>query len=104
VDAVWSRAAVIAAGFRRLELSIEFIHCGLPRRCSLIWAVRLDDLRSTRALLDVPISQLGTRIEPPLAPAGRMPALRAAAGLLVAAAAAWSAVIVAHYMPMCVPL
>jgi len=59
---------------------------------------------STRALLDARIAQLETGAEPPLAPVGRVAAgTTAVAGLLLAVAVAWSAVIVAHYMPMCVP-
>jgi Zn-dependent protease with chaperone function len=59
---------------------------------------------STRALLEARISQLETGAEPPRPPAGRTAALRTvAAGALLAAAVAWSGVIVAHYMPMCVP-
>jgi hypothetical protein len=59
---------------------------------------------STRALLDARITQLETGARPPVAAAGRATIGRtAAAAGLPAAAVAWSAVIVAHYMPMCVP-
>jgi hypothetical protein len=43
-------------------------------------------------------------VEPPVAAAGRTTIGRTAAEAgFLAAAVAWSAVIVAHYMPMCVP-
>jgi Zn-dependent protease with chaperone function len=59
---------------------------------------------STRALLDARITQLETGTEPPLSPAGRVTAGgTAVAAVLLAVAVAWSAVIVAHYMPMCMP-
>jgi hypothetical protein len=60
---------------------------------------------STGALLDARISQLETGAEPPLPAAGRTEVFRtAAAGLLLAAGVAWSAVIIAHHMPMWGPM
>lgn len=59
---------------------------------------------SSRALLDARITQLETGTEPPLAAAGRaMIGGTAAAVVLLVGGVAWSALIVAHYMPMCLP-
>jgi beta-lactamase regulating signal transducer with metallopeptidase domain len=56
----------------------------------------------TSALLEARITQLETGAEPRYPPAGRvMIAASLAATALTAAAVAWSAVVIAHYMPMC---
>lgn len=57
---------------------------------------------STAALLDARITQLESGTEPPLPPARPAAiAANAAATALTTAAAAWSALVIAHYMPMC---
>lgn len=59
---------------------------------------------NTRALLEARVSQLETGTPPRHSPAGRhtiLPTLTAA--LLLGSAIAWSALIVAHYMPQCIP-
>jgi hypothetical protein len=59
---------------------------------------------STQALLEARVTQLETGTEPRSSPAGRprlLPAL--AAALLLGPAFIWSAVIVLHYMPQCLP-
>jgi len=59
---------------------------------------------STGALLEARIAQLETGTEPPPPAAGRRPGLYTlAGGLLLGSATAWSAIIVAHYMPQCTP-
>jgi hypothetical protein len=54
---------------------------------------------STSALLEARITQLETGTELPTPSAGPRPAT----ALLLVSAAAWSAIIIAHYMPVCVP-
>jgi len=59
---------------------------------------------STQAVLEARVTQLETGTEPRSAPAGRrevLPTLIAV--LLLGSAIIWSAVIVAHYMPQCLP-
>jgi len=59
---------------------------------------------STKALLEARIRQLETGTEPRHPSAGRhhgLPAFTAA--LLLGSAFIWSAVIVIHYMPQCLP-
>jgi hypothetical protein len=59
---------------------------------------------STRALLNARIIQLETGVEPPLAPASHATIRGTAVAVaLLASGVAWSAVIIAHYMPMCAP-
>ncbi len=55
-----------------------------------------------QALLDARVSQLETGTEPPVLPAGRrVIAASLAAAALTVAVLAWSAMLIAHYMPMC---
>lgn len=59
---------------------------------------------STKALLEARIRQLETGTQPRHPPAGRRRVLAAlAAALLLGSAFIWSAVIVVHYMPQCIP-
>ena len=59
---------------------------------------------STEALLEARISQLETGAEPPPPPTGHRAALYTlTGGLLLGSGIAWSAIIVAHYMPQCIP-
>ncbi len=65
------------------------------------WAAAPAAAMSTAALLDARITQLETGTEPPLPRARPAAAASAAATALTAVAAGWSALVIAHYMPLC---
>ncbi len=69
------------------------------------WAVASPSAAmSTQALLEARVTQLETGTEPRNSPAGRRGLLSTlAAALLLGSAFIWSAVIVLHYMPQCLP-
>ena len=56
---------------------------------------------STAALLDARITQLETGTEPPLPRARPAAVAASAAATALTAAAGWSALVIAHYMPLC---
>lgn len=65
------------------------------------WAAAPAAAMSTAALLDARITQLETGTEPPLPRARPAAVAASAAATALTAAAGWSALVIAHYMPLC---